>query len=345
MYTDHVPVHDINLRLPESRRWAEVINAERATARRLLRSARPDLPMAARLVASAVGSLLSGAYMLAGGRYRDEVTAWADGLDVPANDLLLLNCSYELSHAWDRMQTFGCTAGVRWVPSVGLVHVRSMDWPIAQIGAATRLFRFRDGRRRFTSVGILGHVGVLSGMVPGAYSVTLNWAPPVQLPRFQWGPAFLLREVLETCPTYDEAVAALADAEMSTSVFYLVAGTKRGQACVIERTQDESAIREMTGDVLVQANHHVARRMLRHNDVISEGSEHEYSLLETSQERGEVLDRELRRASTATDIASVAACLDVEPVCNEESFQQMAFCPRTGEVKAWRWVRGSAHLR
>jgi len=66
----------------------------------------------------------------------------------------------------------------------------------------------------------------------------------------------------------------------------------------------------------------------------------ECSLLESSQERAAVLDRELLRASTSTDIASVAACLDVEPVCNEESFQQ-----RSGDVRAWRWVRGSARLR
>jgi hypothetical protein len=38
-------------------------------------------------------------------------------------------------------------------------------------------------------------------MLPHAYSVTINWAPPAAFPCFNFGPAFLLREVLETCDT------------------------------------------------------------------------------------------------------------------------------------------------
>ncbi len=338
MYTTHVPRHDIDLRLPESDRWAAVIRAERTSARRLLRSVTAELPPLARMAMAAGGPLLKGAYSLAGGRYLGEINAWADGLGVTSEELLVHNLSYELSHAIDRLPKIGCTAGVRWVTGIGLVHVRSMDWPVRQIGPATRLFRFKDGRREFVSVGILGHAGVLSGMVPGQYSVTLNWAPAPRLPRFEWGPAFLLREVLESCDSYEEAVAALSDAELSTSVFYLVAGTRRGQACVIERTQDQSAVREMKGDVLVQANHHLARRMVGHNELISEGSEEEYSLLESSRERADVLERGLRRAGPSASIEAVAGCLDAEPVRNEDSHQQMVFVPCRREVRVWRWL-------
>ena len=42
------------------------------------------------------------------------------------------------------------------------------------IADATRLFRFRRGAREFIVVGACGHVGVLSGMLPGAYSVTVG---------------------------------------------------------------------------------------------------------------------------------------------------------------------------
>lgn len=340
MYTDRVPLHDIDLRRPERERWRDVMRRERAVARRQLRSLQAGAPMLGRALLTLFGKPFQAAYALSGGRYGGEMAAIAEDVGIPTSQLLLLNCSYEMSHAWGRLSAFGCTAGVRWLSGHGLVHVRSMDWPLPQVGHATRLFRYRDGRRAFTSVGILGHVGVLSGMLPGAYSVTLNWAPPTRLPRFQWGPAFLLRVVLETCDTYDDAVAALADAELATSVFFLVAGTRRGEACIIERTPDVAAVREMRGDVLVGANHHVARKFLRHNDGIAEGTDEYFSLLETSEERADVLERELRVVRPGVGIDDVARCLDVDPVCNDDSYQQMAFCPRTGALRAWRWVRG-----
>lgn len=60
----------------------------------------------------------------------------------------MLNGAYELSHV-RFPKLFGCTAGVRHVEDLGMVHVRSLDWPLASMGIATRLFRFRRGGREF----------------------------------------------------------------------------------------------------------------------------------------------------------------------------------------------------
>src|SRR5262249_12809096 len=145
---------------------------------------------------------------------------------------------------------------------------------------ATRLFRFRKGSREFVAVGVPGQVSVLSGMLPHAYSVTINWAPPVSLPSFEFGPAFLLRDTLETCDTYDAAVRVLEQTKLSTSVFYTVCGTEQGQACVIERTQSAAVVRPVTERGLVQANHHVAQRFAKNNAKLPEpdGDEPEFSL-------------------------------------------------------------------
>ena len=104
---------------------------------------------------------------------------------------------------WPKL--FGCTAGVRWLDGLGMVHLRTLDWPLATMGQATRFFRFQRGAREFVSVGVPGQVGVLSGMLPGGYSVTINWAPPIGRPSFDFGPTFLLRDTLETCDRYDDA--------------------------------------------------------------------------------------------------------------------------------------------
>jgi hypothetical protein len=64
------------------------------------------------------------------------------------------------------------------------------------MGPATRLFRFHRGARKFVSVGVPGQVGVLSGILPYAYSVTINWAPPVAFPSFNLADPFLYQKIL-----------------------------------------------------------------------------------------------------------------------------------------------------
>src|SRR5262249_15756137 len=194
-------------------------------------------------------------YEAFGGLYRGEIAAWAEALGVSHGTVTMLNCAYELSHV--RLpRLFGCTTGVCWADGLGMVHLRTLDWPLAGMGAAARLFRFHRGAREFVAVGVPGQVSVLSGMLPGAYSPPINWAPPAARPAFDFGPAFLLRDTLENCDSYGAAVEALRRTRLSTSVFFTVCGTERGQACIIERTQRAAAVREMAEPALTQANHH-----------------------------------------------------------------------------------------
>ncbi len=261
MFVDDVPAYAIDLADDEPRRWAEVIAREAAAAGRIVREASASFERVPELLRWGFARL----YHASGGLYRGEIEAWARALGVSAGTATILNCAYELSHLrWPKI--FGCTAGVRRVEGAGLVHVRNLDWPLPTMGPATRLFRFHQGSREFVSVGVPGQVGVLSGMLPFAYSVTINWAPPAAFPSFEWGPTFLLRDTLETCDTYDAAVRRLTETPLSTSVFFTVCGTEGGQACVIERTQREAEVRTLAGPVLTQANHHSAGRFLNNND-------------------------------------------------------------------------------
>src|SRR5262245_32563327 len=289
MFTTDVPTYWIDLGRDEAKRWEAVITREKTAAGRLIHEASSQFERVPDLLRWAFARL----YQRFGGLYRGEIASWAEALGVSLGTATILNCAYELSHLrWPKL--FGCTAGVRWVDGLGMVHVRSLDWPLATMGAATRLFRFRRGAREFVSVGVPGQVGVLSGMLPQAYSVTINWAPPVAFPCFDFGPTFLLRDTLETLDSYDAAVRTLTETRLSTSVFFTVCGTARGQACVIERTQREAVVRPMPGPVLVQANHHVAGRFARNNKDIVEGeSDEDVFSLAGSRKRADTLTRAL----------------------------------------------------
>ena len=65
------------------------------------------------------------------------------------------------------------------------------------IGPATRVFEFRRDARKHFAIGMPGLIGALSGMVPGGFSITINWAPPASFPFFYSVLLYEIRETLE----------------------------------------------------------------------------------------------------------------------------------------------------
>lgn len=342
MYDPNIPEYQVDLSRDERDRWSDVIAAERKSARALGRQALKDADDAVQaqvtwLPRSLRGTLLSLAapvvrqtYALAGGLYVGEMDAWSDALDMNRGYSTILNCTYELAMM--------CTAGVVMTPK-GPVHVRSVDWPLTKIGPATCIFHFKKGAHRFVAVGLAGHVGVLSGMVPGAYSITMNYAPSDGL-SLDYGPSFYLRFVFETCKTYAQAVSALQSVDLAAAAFFVVCGVKPGEACVVERTRQDCAVRRIVGKVLTQANHHETTKFKERNEALTDfdPETEEMSVLDYSILRAQTLKSALQWHEKEDDPRKVASALDAEPVCNDNSFQQMVFSPKTGELQAWRWV-------
>jgi hypothetical protein len=245
--------YDISLKLPADERWAKVIQHERATARRLVKQFAPNLRIPGFLLA-----LLRRGVIVAGGYYADEIDAWADALGTHRGLITAAQYAYELSMVGGYTgDIFACTAAIVDHPELGPVHLRYLDWDIQGIRKATRLFRFRQGNRSFTVIGMPGFVGALSGYVPGAYSVAINQAPASQRPRLNMSAATLVREVLADCDTYDEAVYSLSRTPLAAPVFFSVCGVEDGQGCVIERGATDYRIRRLRrGGTLVLTNHH-----------------------------------------------------------------------------------------
>jgi hypothetical protein len=337
VFSNDVPTYSIDLDLPESERWKHVIAATGATARQVVLEATKEFQDVPALLQRLVTRIFGCLYKRHGGLYTGEIAAWAQGLGVSDGAATVLNCAYELSHV-HLPKIFGCTAGVRWVEGKGMVHVRTLDWPLTSMGGATCLFRFYRGKREFYAVGVPGHVGILSGMRPGGYSVTINWAPPASrdLPSFRdFGPAFLLRDVLESCDTYADALDVLQKTRLATSVFFTVCGTEPGEACVIERSPRVHQTRDLSSgaSAVVQTNHHLAPRLVKNNAMVAQLEDAEF--LADSGVRAQVMQKALEGHDTTCDIARV---LDLPPVLNSDTVQKMVFCPRTGEVRVWRRV-------
>jgi hypothetical protein len=338
----------IDLQESEENRWSEVIRKECKTAKALIGHATRDFLGYDATRENSGGwttkaiRMFSTAYRFSGGHYRGELEAWASAVGCTAGELTLLNCQYELSHLAERSGTLvqgapvwlrkllrlGCTAGAVRLGTKRVVHVRNMDWPLKPMGKATRIFRFVDGDREFVTVGVPGMVGALSGMVPGAYSVTIDYAPPTFMPGFDFGPLFLLRHVFETCDTYEEACNALSHTKLSANVLFMICSAK-GQACIIERTRNAFAKVPMRGGTLTVANHYRSKKFSKENDGWHP------DIIENSKDRADVLNDSLKNFGPRTPLEQVACALDAEPVLNDETRQMMAFDPSSGEVLVW----------
>lgn len=329
MFSKDIPEFRLDLDGDPEGMWSHVVAAMKPQTHSLVEEASRELSR----VPGFLRWLFTFFYRNAGGLYVNEMSGLAKQLGISAHTATMLNCAYELSHV-HRPRLFGCTAGVRDTVN-GPIHVRTLDWPFTTMGPATGLFRFfNNSHREFISVGVPGQVGVLSGMVPGGYSVTINWAPPGRNPRFwSYGPMFLLRLVLERCSDYAKAVEILSKTPLSTSVFFTVCGVKPGEGCVIERGQYKCVVRPMTDGVVTQANHHCAACFQGNNAAVAymEGAEY----LGFSGQRQDLLAKGLRHAQPGDKLHKL---LEQEPITNFQTVQRMSFCPATGEVHVERRI-------
>jgi hypothetical protein len=250
----------------------------------------------------------------------------------------------------------GCTSAA-YRDGDAMYHVRCLDWeePGREIARATRIYDFRRaGRTWFRAVGVLGMVGLLSGVRPGAFSVSINWAPSRSLPWFLRDPTIRLREVLDdpAVRTYEQAVQALAASSLAGPVFFTVVGAAPGEAVVVECAKPRpwrvrSHLRRMDprGGVLVQTNHYdpgganrEVNRQRQLRDLDEPDAGYSVPLRRSSRQRREAMERRLaglRGQALADPVADLRACLDTVPVRNHATRQQMVLVPASGEIHLW----------
>ena len=92
--------------------------------------------------------------------------------------------------------------------------------------------------------------------------------------------------------------------------------------------------------MLTQANHYESRMFRDRNEAFEDycPETEEMSRLDYSQLRARTLADALYECRGASGITSIKHVLDVEPVYNDDSYQQMVFVPKTGAYRAWRWL-------
>lgn len=142
------------------------------------------------------------------------------------------------------------------------VCMRSLDWQGAPVlSKAARIFEFKgkkeDSSDTFLTVGVVGMLGVLTGMKAG-FSAVINYAPWYKRSMDKdMDPTFKLRQLLENTSinSFEKALGAIENWEVSSPVFVTLCGPEKNQACVVEiGHKDKTYTRYSNKGLLVQTN-------------------------------------------------------------------------------------------
>jgi acid ceramidase len=242
-----VPTIPVPLDAPPRERWRAL--AEHAPAvRELVAVYVRDLggDDVAQLAATAARAILAPDEL-------DEIAGVARATGISDEHAIAANVYYDaLKHIW------GCTAFAVDTPE-GPLHARNLDWHTVDRALArhTAILDFhRGGTTRFRAVGWPGFIGVLSGVAPGRFAITLNAVLSFDRPPPEGRlVGLVLRDVLERAASYGEAVEELCSQPLASDALLLVSGVHHGERTVIERTPLRAARRLPQDDgVMVVTN-------------------------------------------------------------------------------------------
>jgi hypothetical protein len=173
----------------------------------------------------------------AGTPYAGEIDAVARAVKRPG--IWLLHGAY----------LFGCTA-LADETAAGPRLRRTLDWPFPGLGRLVEVARSQGPAGDYLNVTWPGFVGVLTAVARGRFAASINQAPMRQrtLLWLDYGlnalaglqakampPEHLLRQVFDTCGSFEEARRILETVPVARPVLFLLIGCRPGERVVIER--------------------------------------------------------------------------------------------------------------
>jgi len=221
--------------------------------------------------------------------YLEEIKSLASLSRFSENEILITNLYYDALKF-----VFGCTAFAIQNQGQSL-HARNLDWWTENnaLKKHTKIFHFtRNNQILYSAVSWIGFIGILSGMKPGKFSVTLNAVSSTEAPHLAPPVTFLIRETLEKAESYAEACRMLSETEIASDCLLMLVGTEPGERIVIERTPRHYAHRHPKDDILIVTNNYrTFTSDVKTGDVLQQSScgrfEQTETLLKTTQPRHE----------------------------------------------------------
>ncbi|XP_077574828.1 acid ceramidase [Stigmatopora nigra] len=190
--------------------------------------------------------------------FADEIKGIATASGIPLGEVVLFNIFYEVFTV--------CTSVVAEDTKGNLVHGRNLDfglfmgwdvknksWVISELlkPLVVNVDFQRHNQTVFKSTNFAGYVGMLTGIKPNLFTLTMNERFSLDggyIGILEWilgkrdgiWMSFLTRSVLENATSYEEAKFQLAQTKLLAPAYFILGGNATGQACIITRSRTAS---------------------------------------------------------------------------------------------------------
>jgi len=306
--------HIVNLDLPPDQRWTFLCDYKEAI-NDLLQCYLNDFK-GADFIFDNIGLFKKN---IVSEEYLQEIEFIASISNFSSNEVLIANLYYDILKFY-----FGCTA-FAISNNHSVLHGRNLDWHTENnlLGKHTRIFDFqREGKTLFKTIGWPGFIGTLSGVSPGKFSLTLNAVLSGDTPEIAAPVSFLLRDVLTSSNTFQDARQKLENTKIASDCLILLSGVSADEKIVIERTPNRFATRISETDYIVVTNDYKEiQNTTLGNNILQVTSCGRYERAET-----------LLKKTTPDNLEGCMKVLRDEGVKMNITVQQMVFDNKTGDI-------------
>ena len=184
-------------------------------------------------------------------QYSKEIKCISSICDFTEDEILIANLYYDLLKFY-----FGCTAFATYSEK-GMRHARNLDWHTDNnlLSKHSMIFEFQEKEKTiYKSIGWPGFIGVLSGVKPNAFSLTLNAVSSMDQAEIAMPISFLLRDILHHCDSFQEAKEKLEITPIINDCLILLSGISSDEKIVIERTPLRYATRTNKESYIIVTN-------------------------------------------------------------------------------------------
>ena len=307
--------HIINLDLPPNERWSFLIDYK-SEINELLQYYLNDFD-GGEFIFESIGEYKKE---IISTEYLEEIEYISSISKFTPDEVLIANLYYDVLKFY-----FGCTA-FALENNGSILHSRNLDWWTENniLSDYSKIFLYqKNGKIIYKTVGWVGFVGALSGTKPGKFSLTLNAVLSNDNPEIALPVSFLLRDILNTADSFEEAKDKLEQTTIASDCLILLSGTQTNEMVVIERTPTRYATRTTENKFITVTNDY---KKLENNTK-------EESVLQSTSCGRFNRTQELLEKQIPTDYEKCFEILKDENVMMGITVQQMVFNNETGEIK------------
>ena len=228
------PVFKINLDLPPSERFKEVVLAKKVEIQALLQVLLNEAPIP-KFLFSVIGFYEEIVYQHH--ECYEELQGIAKYSGLSFGETFLVNFIYEILAS--------CTSIVTVDNRGYIIHGRNLDYPFQPYlsNLTVHLQFYKKGSLLYEGDGDAGFLGIVTGLRPNGFGISINErnkGDPLStiyeiMFRRTFSLPFYIRRVLETAENFETAVKMLSSEEFGAPVYLTVSGMNKNEGVVITR--------------------------------------------------------------------------------------------------------------